>query len=109
MPRNLVGSFSATIGKAAYPVLLPGRYTIAFGVNGTLRTSEPGRQTHVTAVVSVSGSKMDFSPSPSCPTAGGSYRWNLSGRVLRFQRIADPCRSRVLTLARRTWTKSVAQ
>jgi hypothetical protein len=109
VPASLVGSYTTRIGKAAYPVLLPGRYTIAFGVNGTLRTSEPGRRTRVTAVVTIAGSRIDFSASPSCPTASGSYRWNLSGRVLTFRAIADRCGSRVLTLARRNWVKAFAQ
>jgi hypothetical protein len=109
VPSALVGSFSTRIGKAAYPVLLPGRYTISFGVNGTVRSSEPGRRTRVTAVVTISGSRMDFSASPSCPSTTGTYRWNLRGRVLTFRTIADRCRVRILTLAHRNWLKSSGQ
>jgi hypothetical protein len=105
VPPALLATFTTKIDKAAYPVLLPGRYTISFGVNGTLRSSAPDQPSHVTAVVKVTGDRIDFSRSLQCPTMSGSYRWAITERILTFAKITDRCRGRSLTLANRNWIK----
>ena len=106
VPRALVGSFSTTIGKAAYRLgLLPGRYTISFAADGAVSFAEPAQPKGRVTWVTVSGSRILFSTGPRCPKTKGTYRWTIHKRILTFVKIADPCPVRVLTFANRNWIK----
>jgi hypothetical protein len=84
-----------------------GNWALQFTKKGTYTVKQNGN-VEVTGTFTSTGSKLTFlkgdKGNGACP-AGGKYKWDLTGKTLKFTRISDSCSGRRTVLSH-TFTKA---